>query len=61
METLELRRVIFEIKNSLARLNNRMEITEERVNDLDVRSVESIQSEDKEEKKVEKNEQHLKV
>lgn len=54
MGTLELRKVMFEIKASLARLNNRMEISEERVNDLDVRSVESIQSEDKEEKKVEK-------
>lgn len=54
MGTLELRKVMFEIKASLARLNNRMEITEERVNDLDVRSVGSIQSEDKEEKKVEK-------
>ena len=30
---------MFEIKASLARLNNRMEKTEERVNDLDVRSV----------------------
>lgn len=54
MGTLELRKVMFEIKASLARFNNRMEITEERVNDLDVRSVGSIQSEDKEEKKVEK-------
>lgn len=61
MGTLELRKVIFEVKNSLARLNNRMEITKQRVNDLDVRSVESIQSEDKEEKKVDKNEQHLKA
>ena len=39
MGTLELRKVMFEIKASLARLNNRMEKTEERVNDLDVRSV----------------------
>ena len=38
MGTLELRKVMFEIKASLARLN-RMEKTEETVNDLDVRSV----------------------
>ena len=39
MGTLELRKVMVEIKASLARLNNRREKTEERVNDLDVRSV----------------------
>lgn len=39
MEILELKKIKFEIKNSLSRLNNRMEIREESVNDLEVRSV----------------------
>lgn len=53
MEILELKK-IFEIKNLLTRLNNKMGITEERVNDLDIRPVESIQSEEQRGKKIEK-------
>ena len=54
MEFLELKKIIFEIKNLLTRLNNKMGITEERVNDLDIRPVESIQSEEQRGKKIEK-------
>lgn len=52
MEILELKNTISEIKNSLDILNSQMELTQERINELEDRATENIKENDKEKKKI---------
>lgn len=48
MEILKFKSTITKMKMSLARLNNRVELVKERINELENKSVEIIQSEEQE-------------
>ena len=50
MEILELKNKIAKVKYSLGGLNSRMEVTEEKVSELEGKSIEFIQSEPQREK-----------
>lgn len=52
METLELKNTITKIKISVDGLNRRMDMTQERVSELEDRSIESIQSEQQRERMI---------
>ena len=59
MEILELKNRITKILISVEELNSRIERTEERIRELDDRTIEMIQSEQQKENWLEKNEQSL--
>lgn len=46
-----------EVKNSLEVLNSRFELAEERIGELEARTIEIIQSEEQKEKRMKKNKQ----
>lgn len=55
MEILELKTIIPKIKNSLQRLNSKVQMTDESVSECEDRPRETVQSEQKREKRLENN------
>lgn len=54
MQILELKNIIPKIKNSLQRLNSKVQMTDESISECEDRPRETVQSEQKGEKKIEK-------